>query len=175
MTPLQTSTTVGLRQSTRETVAGTLGTWWGFGARAHLRGMERFDFREQRDQAFELGGAELARDLGLSALPVPGRVGQRGAAGAGYRYLASAPVPPWNDLDPTALDERVERAREGGAIEQHRFGKDRHARASHVLQGSQERELGDPQPGRRHHIVVELRQRAARPAKAAAGAGGGER
>ena len=147
----------------------------GFSARAHLRGVERFDLREQRDQAFELDGAELARDLGLSALPVPGRVVERCFACTRNRYLASAPVVPWNDLHPTALDERIERAREGGAIEQHRFGKNGHARASHLLQRSQERELGDSQSGRRHRVVVELRQRAARAAKAAAGAGGGER
>ncbi len=79
---------------------------------------------------------------------------------------------PGRDRDQPALDQRIERARQRGAVEEQRAGEIRHPRRAMRRERAQQRELRDAQARRRHQVVVELRQRARRAAQPAAGAGG---
>jgi hypothetical protein len=80
--------------------------------------MERFQFAERLDQRIELVDTDAPLDFPLRVRPV--RLGgfECRHASAGDRNLAHSRIVAPDDLDESALDQRIEVARQGRPVEQ---------------------------------------------------------
>ena len=129
MRPVATSTTVGVRQSARaevDVIAGCLREACLSGRRG--RGAASRSRAASRSALRASAGRACAATCACARLQCGSAPRNGSFAGARQRNLARPGIPARRDGDEAALDERIELARQRGAVEQQRSGEVGHPR-----------------------------------------------